>query len=210
MADNILVGRLLGPAALGNYSLAFNIASAPIIVVIFSVSAVLLPTYAEINSQQPAMLEPAFTKAFDLTATIMFMIAVPFFFFADEVVRLFFGPRWTTAGSVLRILALVIPLRGLTLLSSTIFWSTNRAREIAVVRTLDAVVFIAALYFLTLRFGLTGVAWAVVFAYAFACVNRAIALNRIIPGISSKLLPRLLAVIVLLTMMVLVRTLASR
>jgi PST family polysaccharide transporter len=45
MADNIMVGRLLGPDALGNYSLAFNIASAPIVVVIFSVSTVLLPAY---------------------------------------------------------------------------------------------------------------------------------------------------------------------
>ena len=210
MADNILVGRLLGPAALGNYSLAFNIASAPIIVVIFSVTAVLLPAYAEINSQQPAMLETSFTKAFNLTSTIMLVIAVPLFFFADEVVRLFFGARWITAGSVLRILALVIPLRGLTLLTSTIFWSANRARDIAVVRTLDAVVFIVALYFLTIRFGVAGVAWAVVIAYAFACVNRAIALNRIIPGISSKLLPRLLAVFVLLTTLLLVRTLVSR
>jgi O-antigen/teichoic acid export membrane protein len=210
MADNIMVGRLLGPAALGNYSLAFNIASAPIIVVIFSVSAVLLPAYAEINSQQPSMLEPAFTKAFNLTLTIMLMIAIPLFFFADEVVRLLFGSRWTTAGSILRILALVIPLRGLTLLTSTIFWSANRAREIAIVRTLDAVVFIAALYFLTLRFGLPGVAWSVVIAYAFACVNRAIALNRLIPGISSKLLRRLLVVLVLLTTLLLVRTLVSR
>ena len=111
---------------------------------------------------------------------------------------------------MLRIMALVIPLRGLTLLASTIFWSANRAREIAIVRTLDAVVFIVALYFLTLPFGLAGVAWAVVIAYAFACLNRAIALNRIIPGISSKLLRRLLAVFVLLTTIVLVRTLVSR
>lgn len=209
-ADNIMVGRLLGSAALGNYSLAFNIASAPIIVVIFSVSAVLLPAYAEINSQQPSMLEPAFTKAFNLTATIMLAISIPLFFFADELVRLLFGSRWTTAGSVLRILALVIPLRGLTMLASTIFWSANRAREIAIVRTLDAIVFIAALCFLILRFGLPGVAWAVVIAYAFACVNRAIALNRIIPGISAKLLRRVLVVIVLLTAMLLVRTLLSR
>jgi lipopolysaccharide exporter len=210
MADNIMVGRLLGPAALGNYSLAFNIASAPIIVAIFSVSAVLLPAYAEIKSQQPSMLEPAFTKAFNLTSTVMLVIAIPLFFFADEVVRLLFGARWTTAGSVLRILALVIPLRGLTLLASTIFWSANRAREIAILRTLDAVVFIVALYFLILRFGLPGVAWAVVIAYAFACVNRAIALDRIIPGISLKLLRRLVAVLVLLTTLILVRTLVSR
>ena len=206
-ADNIMVGRLLGTAALGNYSLAFNIASAPIIVVIFSVSAVLLPAYAEINSQDPAMLEPAFTKSFNLTVLIMLTIAVPLFFSADEVVQVLFGARWTSAGSVLRILALVIPLRGLTLLTSTVFWSTNKPREVATVRTLDAVVFFAALYPLISTSGLPGVAWAGVIAYAFACVNRAIALNKIIPGISWKLLRGLLAVLVILTTIVLVRLL---
>jgi len=206
-ADNIMVGRLLGTAALGNYSLAFNIASAPIIVVIFSVSAVLLPAYAEINSQDPAMLEPAFTKSFNLTVLIMLTIAVPLFFFADEVVQVLFGARWTSAGSVLRILALVVPLRGLTLLTSTVFWSANKPREVATVRTLDAVVFFAALYPLISTSGLPGVAWAGVIAYAFACVNRTIALNKIIPGISWKLLRGLLAVLVILTTIVLVRLL---
>jgi len=210
MADNITVGRLLGPTALGNYSLAFNIASAPIIVVIFSASAALLPAYAEINLQNPTMLEPGFTKAFNLTLIIMLMIAVPLFFFADEVVQLLFGARWTTAGPVLRILALVIPLRGLTLMTSTVFWSANRPREVAIVRTLDAVIFVAALYPLISRFGLPGVAWAGVITYAFACVNRAIALNKIIPGISSKLLRTLLGLLVILLTLPLIRALISR
>jgi lipopolysaccharide exporter len=210
MADNITVGRFLGTAALGNYSLAFNIASAPIIVVIFSVSAVLLPAYAEINSQDPALLEPALTKAFTLVSIIMLAIAVPLFFVADDVVQLLFGARWTTAGSVLRILALVIPLRGLTLIASTVFWSANRPRDVAIVRTLDAVVFLAALFPLISMFGSVGVAWAGLIGYAFACVNRAVALNKILPGISWKLLPRLLVIIVLLIALPLVRALVSR
>ncbi len=209
-ADNITVGRVLGPAALGNYSLAFNIASAPIIVGILSVNTVLLPAYAEINLQHPTMLEPAFTKVFNLTLITMFIVAVPFFFFADQIVLLLFGARWTTAGSVLRILSLVIPLRGLTLITSTVFWSANRPREVAIIRTLDAVIFMTALYPLISRFGLPGVAWAVVIAYGFACVNRAIALNRIIPGISAKLIRSLLAIFVLLIMLLLVRALVSR
>ena len=210
MADNVMVGRLLGTNALGNYSLAFNIASAPIIVVIFSLTAVLLPAYAEINSQDPAQLEPAFTKAFNLTLVIMLAIALPFFLFAEQIVQLLFGSRWTTAGSVLTILALVIPLRGLTLMSSTVFWSANRPRTLAIARTLDAVVFIAALYPLTLAFGLPGVAYAGFVAYAFACLNRVIALNRIIPGISSKLLRVLLPALIILAIMLLVRALTSR
>lgn len=208
--DNIMVGRFLGTAALGNYSLAFNIASAPIIVVIFSVTTVLLPAYAELNSQNPRMLEPAFAKAFNATLIITLAIAVPVFFLADEIVRLLFGIRWTTAGSVLRILALAIPLRGATLISSTVFWSAKRPREVAILRALDALIFLVAIYPFILTFGLVGVAWAGVLMYGFACVNRAVTLNKIIPGISFKLLQSLLTTFVLLSAMVLVRALISR
>ena len=210
MADNVMVGRLLGTAALGNYSLAFNIASAPIVVVIFSATAVLLPAYAEINAQNPAQLEPAFIKAFNLTLLIMFAIALPLFMFAEQIVELLFGHRWTTAGSVLTILALVIPLRGLTLLASTVFWSANRPRALAIARTLEAIVFVAALYPLTSAFGLAGVACAGFIAYALACLNRVIALNKIIPGISSKLLRVLLPALIVLTIMLLVSVFTSR
>ena len=210
MADNIMVGRLLGTAALGNYSLAFNIASAPIIVVIFSLTAVLLPAYAEINSQNPAQLEAAFTKAFNLTLLIMLAIAVPLFFVADDVVVLLFGHRWTSAGPVLSILALVIPLRGLTLISSTVFWSANQPKALAVARTLEAILFVAVLYPLISAFGLAGVAWAGFIAYAFACVNRVVALNKIVPGISARLWRSLVPAFLFLIVLVLVRFFISR
>jgi len=187
MADNVMVGRLLGPAALGNYSLAFNISSAPISVLVFSLSAVLFPAYAEITTERPMNLEPAFTRVFGIALMIMVTITVPLFLLAGEVVELLFGPRWTTAGTVLRVLALVIPLRGLSLIISNFFWGLNRPREVTVGTTLEAIVFLAALYPLIKILGLTGAAWAGMIAYAFACVNRLMALNRIIPGISSKL-----------------------
>jgi len=95
-------------------------------------------------------------------------------------------------------------------MTSTVFWSANRPREVAIVRTLDAVIFVAALYPLISRFGLSGVAWAGVIAYAFASVNRAIALNKIIPGISSKLLRPLLGLLVILLSLPLIRALISR
>jgi O-antigen/teichoic acid export membrane protein len=53
---------------------------------------------------------------------------------------------------------------------------------------LEAVVFLTALYPLITAFGLIGAGWAGVIAYAFACVNRLVALNKIIPGLKSKLL----------------------
>jgi PST family polysaccharide transporter/lipopolysaccharide exporter len=188
MADNVMVGRLLGPGALGNYSLAFNIASAPIVILVFSLSTVFFPAYAEIISENPKRLEPAFTKVFSISLVVMLIIMVPLFLLAEEIVQLLFGDRWTSAGTVLRVLAIAIPLRGVAQIISTAFWGLNRPKEVAVGRMLEAVVFLTALYPLITAFGLIGAGWAGVIAYAFACLNRLVALDKIIPGIKSKLL----------------------
>jgi lipopolysaccharide exporter len=188
MADNIMIGRLLGTAALGNYSLAFNIASAPIIILVFSLDAVFFPAYAEITSVQLKRLELAFTRVFSISLLIMLTITLPLLLLAEEIVQILFGDRWASAGTVLRVLALAIPLRGLAQMISTAFWGLNRPGHVALGRTLEAAVFLTALYPLIKAFGLPGAGWAGVIAYAFACGSRLIALNRILPGILPKLL----------------------
>ena len=187
MADNVMVGRLLGSNALGNYSLAFNIASAPISVLVFSLSNVLFPAYAEITSQRPKALDVAFTKVFSIALVIIVTIAMPLFLLAGEVVQLLFGSRWTTAGTVLQILALVLPLRGFALLVSTLFWGLNRPKDVAVSTAFEAFVLVATFYPLIRIFGLPGAAYAVMIAYGFGCANRIRVLSKIIPGISTKL-----------------------
>lgn len=187
MADNVMVGRLLGMSALGNYVLAYNVASVPIGLLVYSLGRVLFPAYAEIAANRPQNLEQAFTKVFTISSLFLISITVPMFLLAGEIVQLLFGSRWTTAGSVLRVLALIIPLRGLVLIISTVFFGLNRPKQVAAGKTLEAIVFLAVLYPLIITFGVTGAAWAGVIAYAFACVNRVIALGEIIPGISSKL-----------------------
>ena len=187
MADNIMVGRLLGSAALGNYSLAFNISSTPIQVLVFALGNVLFPAYAEINTERPKQLEQAFVRVFGLSLLMLLTITVMLFLVGEEIVRLLFGSRWTSAGAVLPILALIIPFRGFTLIVAPLFYAVNRPKYLAVGRTLEAIVFFATLYPLILLLGLNGAAWAGLIAYAFACVNRLIALRQIIPGISARL-----------------------
>ncbi len=188
MADNVMVGRLLGAGALGNYSLAFNISSAPISVLIVALSTVLFPAYAEITAEHRERLERAFIKVFEIASLLLVLTALPLFLLSEQLVLVLFGPSWAGAAPVLRILALIIPLRGLSQIISTVFFATNRPREMTVGRMIEALIFLAALFPLIRTLGLTGVAWAGLIAYAVACLNRVIAFNRIIPGISTKLL----------------------
>ena len=187
MADNVMVGRLLGTGALGNYALAYNLASVPIGVLVYALSRVLSPAFAEITAGRPKRLEQALTKVFTISSMILITITVPLFLLAGEIVRLLFGSRWTTAGTALRVLSLIIPLRGLVLIVTTVFFGLNRPKQVATGKTLEAIVFLAALYPLIIALGMVGAAWAGVLAYAFAFVNRVVALRAVIPGISTKL-----------------------
>ena len=196
MADNVVVGRTLGPRALGNYSLAFNIASTPISVLVVSITAVMFPTSAHITTHRPHAIETALTKVVTLSLFIMVAIAVALFLVSVEVVRLFFGSKWTSAGIVLRILALVIPLRGLSLITSAVLLGMNRLKYVALATTTEAVVFVAILYPLMRSLGLIGAAWAGMIAYAVGCVTRLVAANIIIPGIAAKLVRNLLFILV--------------
>lgn len=195
MADNVMVGRLLGTNALGNYSLAFNISSAPFSVLVYAIAIVLFPAYAEITAERRERLAQAFIKVFNVASLLLIMIAAPLFLLAEDLVALLFGGKWINAGPVLRILALTIPLRGLAQIIATLFVSLNRQKQLAIGRVLEAVVFLAALYPLIKAFGLTGAAWAGLIAYGVACVNRFVALNRLIPGISAKLIRAALSIL---------------
>jgi len=188
MADNVTVGRLLGSDALGKYALAYNLASVPIGVVIYSFGRVLFPAYVEIATQRPEQLRQAFTKVFTISSLLLIMIAVPMFLLAGDFVWLLFGSRWVSAGAPLRVLTLIIPLRGLMLIVSAVFFGMNLPRKVAIGKTIEAIIFLALLYPLTVSFGMIGAAWAGVITYAIAFVNRALALREIIPGILAELL----------------------
>jgi lipopolysaccharide exporter len=186
-ADNVMVGRMLGTSALGNYTLAYSLASVPIGVLVYALGRVLFPAYAEIAANRPAHLEQAFTKVFAISSLILIAITVPLFLLAGDVVQILFGSRWSSAGSVLRILVLIIPLRGLVLIATNVFFGLNLPKQVAVGKTWEAVVFLTVIYPLMVTCGLNGAAWAAVISYAFACINRVMALRKVIPGISSKL-----------------------
>lgn len=188
MADNVMIGRMLGTAALGNYSLAYNIASTPISVLVFALGSVLLPAYAEIAAHPPKRLEQAFTKVFSISLLILLTTTVLLYLLSGEIIQLLFGGRWTMAGQVLPILALIIPLRGLTLIISSVLFALNKPRQVASGKVLEAVVFLSILYPLLNAFGLVGAAWAGLIAYGLSSVTRLVALGRIIPGIGANLL----------------------
>ena len=186
MADNVVVGRIFGMNGLGNYVIAYNLASLPITVLVYTFSTVTLPAFAEL-ADLSARLMSAFRRVYTASLLLMIMITVPMFLLADEIILVLFGNKWSAAAPALRILALIVPLRGAVLIISNLFFGIDRWAPVAIGKTVEAIIFLGIIYPLTASLGLTGAAWTGVIVYALALVNRFIALEKIAPGAASKL-----------------------
>jgi len=198
-ADNVVVGRMLGAAALGVYVMAYNLASLPVEAVARTIGGVLFPAYVEAGARAgdgklrdgdgqfrddqlrndgaptrdaDARLEGALARAFTTTTALLTVVTVLLVLLADDAVRLLYGAKWAGAAPVLRVLAVVCFSRGLLQTLAPFVVSARGPRPEARAKIFESVLFLAALYPLTRAYGLTGAAWAGACVYAIALVVR--------------------------------------
>jgi O-antigen/teichoic acid export membrane protein len=153
--DYVLVGRLLGPTALGYYSLAFRIAIIPFFIATMVVIGSVWPALARIRDV--ANLEGAFRMTTRLGMTAVLILGGGVFVTAPWIEVL--GARWTATVPIVRLLAIFVVLRSLAYLVEAYFQATRRPGTNAILRAAWFVVLTAAIAAASSR-GLVAVAWA--------------------------------------------------
>lgn len=157
-SDEIAVGTLLGPVALGYYAVARKVVVLVVRAMTTPPKQVALPVFARMQ-EEPERLGRAFTKAFGLTALISFPAFAGIAAVAPDAVRVLFGDRWAEAAPLLTVLSLY----GLATSASCLFFPLVMAvgrsgAWLALQGTYAAVA--AGACFLGTRWGAIGVAWA--------------------------------------------------
>jgi len=105
--DNLLIGRFLGSAALGNYSKSYQLISFPITIVLGIVSPVVQPTLS-VYEQNITLIRNTYLKACRMLALLAIPVSVFFCLNAEQMVYLLFGSQWTEAILPFAILSLSI------------------------------------------------------------------------------------------------------
>jgi lipopolysaccharide exporter len=113
--DNLAVSYLFGPAIMGAYSLAYNLADVPAVQVGEQVSDVLQAAFARARAgdRKAAML-----RSLPLLAMIMVPMAVGLGMIAPTLAHVFFDNRWAEVGPMLLVLAVISfprPITGVVL-----------------------------------------------------------------------------------------------
>ena len=105
-ADNILIGRFLGSAALGLYGLAFNLMFLPLSRLIVPVQETLFPAFSQWQYDLDR-IGRAWLRALQLVAAVLAPALLGIAVVAPDAVDVVFGPKWDAAVPIIQLLALV-------------------------------------------------------------------------------------------------------
>lgn len=141
--DNLVVSRLFGPAIMGAYNLAYNLADIPSIQVGEQITDVLLSSLANMDPERRAW---ALVRASGLLALIMFPLAIGLGAVAPTLTATFLDPRWALVGPLLAVLSSMAIVRPLTGALMSYLQVRLRVRTVAIIEWTTAGLIVGLLF----------------------------------------------------------------
>ncbi len=179
--DNLVVGRWLGPAALGVYGRAYSLMVMPASAFGKIVNRVLFPVMAQVQDERER-LAGAYERAIAIVGLVSLPIAAFLWVVAPEFIPVILGPAWAAVVLPFRLFSISLLFR----MSSKISDACTKAAGAVYSRALRQGIF-AALVLLGAtvgqRWGVGGVAVAVSIAMGVNFISMA-ALGRSVTGLS--------------------------
>lgn len=129
--DNVLVSRLLGPASLGYYTLAYSITNLPATHIADVLGRVLFPSFVELNND-PGRLQKNYARALTVLIVVTFPVLLGLAAIASPFVDLVMGDRWMPLIPVMQALTLFVLFRILSVPTGSLFLATGRSKYILI------------------------------------------------------------------------------
>jgi PST family polysaccharide transporter len=102
--EKLLLGRFWGAAALGLYGRAYQLIKLPTDLLNYSLGSVAFPALSRVQGD-PKLFRSYFLKGYSLVLTMTVPLTIMCALFANEIVAVFLGPKWTEAAVMFRLLA---------------------------------------------------------------------------------------------------------
>jgi len=162
--DDAVVGRLLGMAALGYYSVAFMLAGYFTNSIVSLSNQVMFPAYAGIQSDVTRMLRVIHRHA-HLTAAVLTPLTIGAALLPEAVIELAVGKQWLHAVPVFVVLLLMGWLRGCATVFGPVLLARGRTRAMYRMKWIEFIIFSVGIIPSVLFFGIVGAAWVLTAVY---------------------------------------------
>jgi PST family polysaccharide transporter len=156
---------MLGPAALGFYGNAWEMANVPIEKVASLVTTV-IPSYLSVVQDKPAELRRYLRGLTEMIALATFPATIGLSLVAHEFVPIVFGPKWDGMIRPLQVLSGYAAFRSIMALLPKVLTAVGKVRYV-MWNELAALVLLPVSFYWGSRWGTAGIAWAWVVAYPF-------------------------------------------
>ncbi len=155
-ADNVLIAKVSGAAALGLYDRSYRLMMFPIQTINLPINRLMLPVLSRMVGEGER-----YRRTFLMAASLVCWVALPGIILAtalsDPLVRLLLGERWTAAGPIFFWLGLTGVVQTVPNLTGSLFLSTGQTRTMVGWSLFSAVVTLTG-FVVGLRWGPVGVA----------------------------------------------------
>lgn len=172
--DYIFVGRVLGAASLGLYTIGFRLPELAILNLANVAADVLFPAYSSLRRDR---LIDAFLMTLRYVSMATLPVAAGLVVLARPVTMVVFGSQWTHSIAVMQVITLYTVCVAFTIPSGTIFKVTGRA-WLMVVFTVPAIAALVVLLVLFAHRGILAVAWATTAIQAIGLPVQALVASR--------------------------------
>ncbi|MCB2223817.1 MAG: lipopolysaccharide biosynthesis protein [Actinobacteria bacterium] len=155
--DYVVIGRMLGDAALGVYTLAYRLPELLIQSIWRVVAGAAFPFFSTLQDR-PDLLRSGFLKALRFSQLLVVPLALGLIITAEPAVGALFGDQWDEAVPVLRILALFTLVASVGYNAGDVYKAIGRSGILAKLGLVDLLVLAPALV-LAAPHGIIAVAW---------------------------------------------------
>lgn len=158
-STDFILGRAVGPHALGLYSIASEIAAMPSTELIAPLNRAVYPAYSRLKSDVDA-LRSRFLDVFSIICVLGFPVSLGLYAVSEPAIRVVLGEKWMEAVPVMRVFVLVGLLSALMSNLFLVMMALGRPRAATLVSGAQLAVSLPLVVWASLQYGVTGAAWA--------------------------------------------------
>lgn len=161
-SDNVVVGKFLGPAALGIYDNAYTISTSPLTEVGDVFFRVTFPLFSKLSENKRQLLD-AFAKNTLVNIVLMIPAGIIIYFFANPIVKILLGNNWMDAVPLVKLLAILGVVRGIANSTNSLLISLHKQKYSATINMVSTLGLWIFLIPLVRNFGSSGAAMASIY-----------------------------------------------
>ena len=159
--DNVVVGRILGSAALGIYSFAYNTTNQPATQITGVISQVMFPAFSRMADGDPAQARILRARYYLVIIRYVTWVTAPItaamIFFAPAFINGLYGEAWAAAIIAIQLLAVYGFIRSIAANMGSVFRALGRPQWLTYIALWRLVTMIVFLIPVSLRWGIVGV-----------------------------------------------------